>query len=157
MAILRNYTNTLLDLRSCEQRYSYLREKREIYYVKYLGVKSPNYEGLGVQKNWGVDGMSIFLDLVTRKNGRTGMSLDDEIEKLTEEMAHLSKLLSEMGKNLRVMKGIEYQLYSRVVIDGLNISKAVSKVAEDNFMSEQNIWATYYPKIKDELSRLEIK
>lgn len=156
MAILRNYTNTLLDLRSCEQRYSYLREKREVYYVKYLGVKSPNYEGLGVQKNWGVDGMSIFLDLVTKKNARTGMSLDDEIDKLIKEMATLSRVLSDMGKNLRRMKGIEYQLYSAVVIDGLNISRAVRKVAEDNFMSEQNVWRTYYPKIKDELKRLEI-
>ena len=44
MAILRKYTNTLLDLRSCEQRYQYLREQREVYYVKYLGRKSPNYE-----------------------------------------------------------------------------------------------------------------
>lgn len=156
MAILRNYTNTLLDLRSCEQRYSYLREKREVYYVKYLGVKSPNYEGLGVQKNWGVDGMSIFLDLVTKKNARTGMSLDDEIDKLIKEMATLSRVLSDMGKNLRRMKGIEYQLYSAVVIDGLNISRAVRKVAEDNFMSEQNVWRTYYPKIKEELKRLEI-
>ena len=156
MAILRNYTNTLLDLRSCEQRYSYLREKREVYYAKYLGVKSPNYEGLGIQKNWGVDGMSIFLDLVTKKNARTGMSLDDEIDKLIKEMATLSRVLSDMGKNLRRMKGIEYQLYSAVVIDGLNISRAVSKVAEDNFMSEQNIWATYYPKIKEELKRLEM-
>ncbi len=156
MAILRNYTNTLLDLRSCEQRYSYLREKREVYYVKYLGVKSPNYEGLGVQKNWGVDGMSIFLDLVTKKNARTGMSLDDEIDKLIKEMATLSKVLSDMGKNLRRMKGIEYQLYSAVVIDGLNISRAVGKVAEDNFMSEQNVWRTYYPKIKEELKRLEM-
>lgn len=156
MAILRNYTNTLLDLRSCEQRYLYLREKREVYYVRYLGAKSPNFEGLGVQKNWGVDGMSVFLDLVTKKNGRTGLSLDDEIEKLLTEMATLSKVLADMGKNLRRMKGIEYQLYSAVVIDNLNISRAVQKVAEDNFMSEQNIWATYYPRIKEELKRLEI-
>ena len=122
MAILRNYTNTLLDLKSCEQRYQYLREKREVYYVKYLGAKSPNYEGLGVSKNWGVDGMSVFLDLVTKRNPKTGLSLDEEIEKLTTEMAHLSKLLKDMGKNLKRMKGIEYQLYSTIVIDGLNIS-----------------------------------
>lgn len=156
MAILRNYTNTLLDLKSCEQRYQYLREKREVYYVKYLGAKSPNYEGLGVSKNWGVDGMSIFLDLVTKRNARTGLSLDEEIEKLTTEMSHLSKLLKDMGKNLKRMKGIEYQLYSTIVIDGLNISKAVRRVAQDNFMSEQNVWVTYYPKIKEELIKLEM-
>lgn len=156
MAILRNYTNTLLDLKSCEQRYQYLREKREVYYVKYLGVKSPNYEGLGISKNWGVDGMSVFLDLVTKRNARTGLSLDEEIEKLTTEMAHLSKLLKDMGKNLKRMKGIEYQLYSTIVIDGLNISKAVRRVAQDNFMSEQNVWTTYYPKIKEELTKLEM-
>jgi len=155
MAILRNYTNTLLDLRSCEQRYQYLREKREVYYVKYLGRKSPNYEGLGVSRNWGIDGMSVFLDLVTKRNPKTGLSLDEEIEKLTSEMSSLSKLLKDMGKNLKRMKGIEYQLYSTVVIDGLQITKAVQRVAEDNFMSEQNIWQTYYPRIKEELTKLE--
>lgn len=99
--------------------------------------------------------MSVFLDLVTKRNPKTGLSLDEEIEKLTGEMSSLSKLLKDMGKNLKRMKGIEYQLYSTVVIDGLQITKAVQRVAEDNFMSEQNIWQTYYPRIKEELTKLE--
>lgn len=156
MAVIRNYTNTLIDLRTSEARYSALRERREVYYVKYLGIKSPSYEKVGGGRNWAVDGMTIFLDLVTKKNKKTGMSLDDEIEKLAQEIAFLSKLVKEMGVNLKRMKGIEYQLYSTIVIDGIPTTKAVKKVAEDNFLSEEAVWHTYLPRIREELRKLEI-
>ncbi len=157
MVAIRNYTNTLLELRSCEERYHLLSQRREVYYVKYLGVKSPNYEGVGGKKNWAVDGMSIFLELVTTKNPETGMSLDDELEKLSNEIAELTKILKDMGKSLKSMQGIEYQLYCLIVIDGMATSEAVKYTAEKNYMSERNVWDRYYPKIKDSLHVLKEK
>ena len=153
--IIRNYTNTLLELRSCEARYKYLSERREVYYVKYLGIKSPTYDSVGGHKNWAVDGMSIFLDLVSRKDPKTGLSLDEELEKVAEEITALTKILKEMALYLRQMEGIEYQLYYRIVIDGLSKSEAVRRIAEENYMTERNVWSTYYPRIKDSLHMLK--
>lgn len=155
--IIRNYTNTLLELRSCETRYRHLQEKREVYYVKYLGVRSPSYDGVGGQKNWTVDGMSIFLELVTTKNPKTGLSLDEEMEKLSKEISELTTVLKEMGQYLKNMKGIEYQLYYRIVVDGKSTSEAVRTIAENNYMSERNVWRNYYPKIRENLHRLKEK
>lgn len=154
MSVIRNYSNTLIELKSCEQRYTFLRERREVYYVRYLGAKSPVYDGVGGHKNWATDNMSIFLDLVTRKNEKTGMSLDEEMEHLVEEMGEYNKLLREMSKNLKMMKGIEYELYTEIAINGLSVSNAVKKVAERNYMSENNVWVQYYPKIKEEVRKL---
>lgn len=155
--IIRNYTNTLLELRSCETRYKHLKEKREVYYVKYLGVRSPSYDGVGGQKNWTVDGMSIFLELVTTKNPKTGLSLDEEMEKLSKEISELMTVLKEMGQYLKSMKGIEYQLYYRIVVEGKSTSEAVRTIAENNYMSERNVWRNYYPKIRENLHRLKEK
>ena len=155
MSAIRNYSNTLIELRSCEQRYRFLREKREVYYVKYLGAKSPVYGKVGGSTNWTPDNMSIFLDLISRKNEKTGMSLDEEMEVLSGEMSEYNRLLREMAKSLKMMRGIEYELYTEIVINGLTVSNAVKRIAEKNFMSENNVWVQYYPRIKDEIKKLE--
>ena len=152
--IIRNYTNTLIELKSCEARYKYLSERREVYYVKYLGVKSPTYDSVGGHKNWAVDGMSIFLDLVTTKDPKTGLSLDDELEKIAGEMAELTRVLKQMARYLKQMEGIQYQLFYRIVVEGLSTTEAVKKIAEENYMTERNVWRNYYSEIKEYLHEL---
>ena len=147
---IRNYTNTLLELRTCEERYRLLQERREVYYVKYLGVRSPNFEKIGSGKNWSIDGMSVFLDLIGRVNPQTGMSLERQI-------AELNTVLKRIRAALRKMEGLEFQLYVAIVIDGLTVTEAVQKTAEKNYLSEQTVWRYHLPKIKEELDALRRK
>ena len=154
---IRNYTNTLLELRTCEERYRLLQERREVYYVKYLGVRSPNLEKIGSGKNWSIDGMSVFLDLISRVNPQTGMSLDEELEMLARQIAELNTVLKRIRAALRKMEGFEFQLYVAIVIDGLTVTEAVQEVAEKNYLSEQTLWRYHLPKIKEELDALRRK
>lgn len=154
---VRNYTNTLLELRACEARYKLLQERREVYYVKYLGVRSPNLEKIGSGKNWSIDGMSVFLDLVGRINEQTGMSLDDELELLAHQIAELNTVLKRIRAALRKMEGLEFQLYVAIVIDGKTVTEAVQEIAEKNYISEQAVWRYHLPKIKEELEAIRRK
>ena len=157
MDMIRTYTNTLLELKGLEQRFKLLQQRREVIYVKYLGVKSPNYEKIGSGKNWAVDNMSIFLDLISRVNPETGMSLDDELEWLAGQIHRLTITLKEMRKNLKEMEGLEFQLYRAIVINGQKATEAVQSVAEKNFMSEQRVWKYHYSKIREEVNKLKCR
>ena len=154
---IRNYTNTLLELRTCEERYRLLQERREVYYVKYLGVRSPNLEKIGSGKNWSIDGMSVFLDLVGRINPQTGMSLDEELEMLARQIAELNTVLKRIRAALRKMEGLEFQLYVAIVIDGKTVTEAVQEIAEKNYISEQAVWRYHLPKIREELEAIRRK
>lgn len=83
----------------------------------------------------------------------------DIIKKAKENLLNEEKNIKEtinlyvnktnsIKKNLSELKGIEYELYSEIVINGLNVSKAVEKVAEKNEKDVSTIWKNYYPKIK---------
>ena len=157
MDMIRTYTNTLLELNGLEQRFKLLQQRREVIYVKYLGVKSPNYEKIGSGKNWAVDNMSVFLDLVTRINPATGMSLDEELEWLAGQIHQLTKTLRDMRKNLKRMEGLEFQLYRAIVINGQKVTEAVQTIAEKNYISEQRVWKYHYAKIREEVEKLRCK
>ena len=152
--ILRTYTNTLLDLRSIQERLGVLQDRRLVLYTRYLGVKSPTYDKVGSGKNWTVDGMSIFLEKISEVDPRTGLSLDDELELLTNQAARLTRTLKEIRANLRKMEGTEFELYAAIVIDGKSKSERVREVREKNYLSEQRVWRYHYPKIKEELEKL---
>lgn len=64
------------------------------------------------------------------------------IEKYKEKTSQIRKLLSDLD-------GIEYELFYEIVINGLNVSKAVEKIAEQNEKDISTIWKNYYPKVKN--------
>lgn len=83
----------------------------------------------------------------------------DVLKKEKENLLNEEKVLRETIKfyinktntiknNISNLKGIEYELYTEIVINGLNVSKAVEKVAEKNEKDVSTIWKNYYPKIK---------
>lgn len=98
--------------------------------------------------------MSLYLEAMERVDPATGLALDDEIELLTSQRRKLSQTLKAIEANLRKMEGIEFELFRRIVVDGMKRSEAVREVAERSYLSEQTVWRYYYPKIKEELERL---
>lgn len=152
--MLSTYMNTLLELQAIQERLKWLEERRLVLYTKYLGVKSPNYDKVGGKKNWSIDGMSLYLEALEKVDGATGVSLEKEIEMLTEQRQTLTDTLKNMGQSLRKAEGIEYELFVLIVVDGMKRSQAVKEIAEKNYMSEQTVWRYYYPKIKEEIEKL---
>lgn len=78
-----------------------------------------------------------------------------EKEKLTETKNELSKILNDMKEKLKNLKGIEQELFYEIVINGLNVTKAVDKVAFHNDVDSSTIWKRYYKNVKKELESLE--
>lgn len=78
--------------------------------------------------------------------------LDDKLESINKEISHLEDLKKTYLDNLSKMDGIEYRLYS-YILKGLNPTKAISKVAEENYLrdikpaTERGI-AKYYNNMK---------
>lgn len=81
------------------------------------------------------------------------LSLVKEKETLTNYINKLNAYLKSMENNLRNLTGITNKLYYQIVVNGLNVTKAVDVVARDEDKDVSTIWKNYYPKIKDMIKR----
>lgn len=79
------------------------------------------------------------------------LELKKEKENLNSFLEQLRGRLEKMDVELKQLKGIEYELYYQIVVRGLNITKAVDKVAFDNDKDVSTIWKNYYPKVKQKI------
>lgn len=81
--------------------------------------------------------------------------INNEINNLIETVDTQNKIIIQIKKDLFELKGIEYNLYSKIIIEGLNISKAIEKVSLEEEKDISTIWKNYYPKIKKRLQTIE--
>lgn len=86
--------------------------------------------------------------------------VEKEAETLTKEKENLLQLkktydnkLKEIEKQLKTLKGIEYSLYYEIMVNGLSVNKAITKVALQYDVSDSTIWKTYYPDLKHKLEQ----
>lgn len=77
--------------------------------------------------------------------------LHKEREYLLSFQAELKEKLKAMDMELRQLKGIEYELFYQIIVQGMNITKAIDKVAFDNDKEVSTIWKNYYPKVKEKI------
>ena len=111
------------------------------------------------------------LDMVMRNYANTvhelnflkkRLSLIDKYEKtlksIKEKIFHLissnQNVVDQMEKDIKKLTGIENKLYYEIVINGTNVTKAVDKVSQDEFIDISTIWKNYYPKVKKEIDAL---
>lgn len=154
---IRNYTDTLIEFKIAKARLDYLLLKREELEVRYCGAKAISYQSIGEANEPSMkDNMMEFIIAITTPDENTGLSLDEEIEEKSCEVLKLYDTLSLMTKALSQLKDIEGQLYYKIVVEGQKVSNAIKQVSEEKFMSEQNIYARYYPNIKEDITRLKL-
>lgn len=79
----------------------------------------------------------------------------DEAMKLLPKVVRLETALERMREALANIKDVEYMIYAEVVINGLNVTKAVERVSELTGKDVGTIWKYYYPKVKKELASLK--
>lgn len=111
------------------------------------------------------------LDMIMRNYANTvhelnflkkRLSLIDEYEKnlksIKEKICHLissnQNVIDQMEKDIKKLSGIENKLYYEIVINGTNVTKAVDKVSQDEFIDISTIWKNYYPKVKKKIDAL---
>lgn len=78
-------------------------------------------------------------------------SLDSEKEILENLISKLNQYLKEIEINLKKLSGIEYKLYYEIIVNGLNVTKAIEKVSIYEDKDSSTLWKTYYPKIKEKI------
>lgn len=158
MAALRNYTNTRKELHIAEQRLNALYQRKDELYQKLCVPKGWQVsEGGGVSTKLPQSGVEKFVTLCNTPSEATGTSLNDEIEEREQEVAVLRNLCRTMENTLQGLQGIEANLYSLIVVGGKTPTEAVREIAEMQYLSEPNVWHTYYRRIKKYLDELTVK
>ena len=153
MIAIRNYNNTQKELNIALKRLNRLLGEKEELYTKFFPMTIKIDEDVvkgGTKLNPQIE-YQIALD-TTRKH--TGLSLREEIEKIQDEVKSLRECLKTMDDDLKKMTGLEEQLYRKIVVEGLRISRAVELVAEDNHYSSSQMWR-YYEKIEPKIKKVK--
>jgi hypothetical protein len=129
-------------------RLNLLTDRKEQLYCKYFPITSKAKDVMvdGGERN--NDKMADYIHELHEVDIGTGKSLADEIIYQQENINKLEKTINDMDSTLAKLTGIEYALYYEIVVKGVNVTRAVSNVAEEYDKDNQTIWKHHYKKIK---------
>lgn len=147
MQAIITYNNTKHELEIEQIRLDNLLDKKALLHSKYFSVTSKPSE-TGIQSGSFKDKYAQFMIEFTKINKDTGMSLEQELMGQKSTVNKLTKILDKMTDNLLQLQGLEYELYSQIVVKHNNITKAVAKTAEIYDCSLGTVWNCYNKKIK---------
>lgn len=77
-----------------------------------------------------------------------------EKKRLINLIDNEQKVIKQMESDLQNLNGIENKLYYEIVINGNNVTKAIDKVASNEFIDTSTLWKNYYPKVKKQIDNL---
>lgn len=148
MLTIQTYTNTKCELEMAKTRLNLLTDRKEQLYCKYFPITSKAKDVMvdGGERN--NDKMADYIHELHEVDIGTGKSLADEIIYQQENISKLEKTINDMDSTLAKLTGIEYALYYEIVVKGVNVTRAVSNVAEEYEKDNQTIWKHHYKKIK---------
>lgn len=155
METIRTYTNTKCELEMAKARLNLLMDNKEQLYAKYFPLTPKLKEDVikgGAKDN---DKMALYVHELNEVDIGTGRSLAQEIEHQRTIVDKYKRYLNEMCETLKQMHGIEYSLYYEIAVKGVNISRAVSNVAEHYNKDDHTIWKYHYKKIKENVEKLK--
>lgn len=155
MFTIHTYTDTKCELEMAKTRLNLLMDKKEKLYCKYFPLTLNLKEIMVGGGEGNKDKMADYLHELHEIDLGTGMSLAQEITYQQQKIDKLQTYLDKMSNTLSKMSGIEYQLLYEIAFNGLNISKAVDKIAERNDKDSRTIWKNYYKNIKKDVNKLK--
>lgn len=110
-----------------------------------------------------MNALSSYSDTVYELNvlqKRLNLVLNHESEialekkRLIKLIDNEKKVIKQMENDLQQLSGVENKLYYEIVIKGNNVTKAIDKVASNEFIDTSTLWKNYYPKIKTQIDNL---
>lgn len=156
MRAIRNYADTEREFKIAKERLKMLKRRKLELDTKYLSLKAVQITDMKVDGGREPKDKNIeYVSQLLKKDKTTGYTLEQEIEILQKEISQIQSVLDKMKRHLKSFKGLEYKLYWKVVIEGLNITKAVETLANEEYMSVSTIWEIH-KKIKDYLIEKEL-
>lgn len=150
---LQSYTDTKMEVMLLEARVEFLENKKLEIFTKYFGLKSPQWDKIPTLSDPNQDKNILYITEMAKKQNN-GLTIDQELEIDKKQLEKAKRTLAKMDKMLQELKGIEYQLYYEIVVNEINVNQAVKRIAENNYMSVDNVYHVYYPKIKAEIHQL---
>lgn len=142
--IIKSYTNSKQELNLLSSRLKLIEKRKEIVLKEKENIQSL------IQNN-------KICELIEKLKIEQ-IELDNAYKNLEREQEELNSLsetiksnIKFMEENLQLLTGVEYQLYYQIVVKGLNVTKAIDKVAFDQNLDSSTLWKYYYPKIKDKI------
>lgn len=156
MKTIINYNNTLCELNSAKIRLNLLMDRKEALYCKYFPMNKPTNSEHVSGGHTIKDPMSQYVAELTKINESTGKSLDQEINEQRNEVNKLEYVLRLMDNSVKELEGLEAELYKHIIFDGMNISKAISKTAENNYVDDRTMWRIYHKNIKEYINKLKM-
>lgn len=155
MKAIRNYADTEREFKIAKERLKMLKRRKLELDTKYLSLKAVQITDMKVDGSSKPRDKNIeYVSQLLKKDKTTGYTLEQEIDILQKEISQIQSVLDKMKHHLKSFKGLEYKLYCKVVIEGLNITKAVETLANEEYMSVSTIWEIH-KKIKDYLIEKE--
>jgi len=76
-------------------------------------------------------------------------------EDLQNEKQMLEKQKNKYKENLKKLPDLESRIYNKVVYEGINVTKAIRDIADENYMNDQKptdpdyIFKKYWKKVKE--------
>lgn len=142
MDSIRTIRDTQNDIKIISKRLEILEMKKEELHSRYLGIHSASGEMFkGSKENYSK--VIAYLHKFEVEKQSNGLSIKEEIDQLTDKKIYLLGQLEKMHSTLKELKGIEYQLYYKMAVDGLKTTEAVEAVAEENYISKETAWRRY--------------
>ncbi len=154
MFTIHSYTDTKCELEMAKTRLSLLMDRKEKLYCKYFPLTPKLKEVMvdGGERN--NDKMADYVHELHEIDIGTGKSLAEEITYQQGIVNKLQGYLNDMTNSLAKMTGLEYKLYYEIVVNGVNVSKAVDKIADSSGKDTRTIWKNYYNKIKKDVKKV---
>lgn len=151
---IMSYTNTRKELKIAEHRLTVLINRKDELYQRFCLPKGWHISDGGASSHTVQSGTEMYVNACTTPSEATGLSLNEEIDKCQREVEELREICHIMEDTLQSLDGIEATLYSLIVIGGKGPTEAVNEVAETEHYTADNIWHTYYRKIKPYIEAL---
>lgn len=139
MSTIKTQNNLECELAITKLRLNLLIKRINMLYVKYCPP---------TQKISDVNKMRYLHELYNTDTV-SGYSLAQEIKYQKERVNILTHTINKIDKTLNNLKGIEFVLFYEIVVNGVNISKAVRDIAQLYKLAEGTVWRYHYKKIKD--------
>ena len=147
--------NLLQRKKAIEDEIDYIKEEMEKVTAKYDGtggaiLSNESKPPINSEPDFKMFTLTHELAFNEKYNG---MTLMQRLEFLSNSLNELEKEITIRKNTLSEFKGIKYDLYTLIMIDGYNPSKAVNKIANDYDIDVSNVWKNHYKKIKKYLKK----
>lgn len=144
--MMKPYEVTVREMKMYKRRLQTLEDRKQELLQKAMPASPSLEENKGTGD--GHSKQERYVYAITEINDDTGFSIDGEIEYILKQIDRLQTDLDVYKAIMNKTPDVETALEIETIVNGNNITKAVSKVAERNYVSESTVWRKWKKRKK---------